>query len=70
MNKLNHKKTLVTQALVFHLVTIYMWMTSGLPKWRNLITWTKSPLMPHAHSFEWNGNVNVNGWSFKSKGQI
>jgi hypothetical protein len=31
-------------------------------------TWIKSPLIPHAHSFEWNGNVNVHGWSIKSKG--
>jgi hypothetical protein len=60
--------TLVTQALVSHLVTLYVWKENGLLKWRNLITWTKSPLMTHAHSFEWNGNVNVHGWPIKSKG--
>ena len=26
--------------------------------------------MPHAHSFEWNGNMNVHDWSIKSEGQI
>jgi hypothetical protein len=60
--------TLVTQALVSHLVAIYVCKANGLLKWRNLITWTKSPLMTHAHSFEWNGNVNVHGWPIKSKG--
>ena len=43
---------------------------SGLPKQRNLITWIKSLLKSHAHSFEWNGNMNMHDWSIKSEGQI
>jgi hypothetical protein len=59
--------TLVAQALVSYLATLYMRKASELLKQRNLIIWTKFALNPHAQ-YILNGMDNMHGYSIKSKG--
>jgi len=59
--------TLVAQALVSYLATLYMWKAIELLKYRNLKIWTKFPLSPHAQ-YILNVMDNMHGCSMKFKG--